>query len=124
MCLTISRRCQAHKGYGSMIWKILISLARLSLVLALFWMLFGRPGKRGSARILSNGRIEFAPDRIALWAYPLSIAYLFCLAVKSLISSHGNPWDFFIPAIFVSFALPLLFLFSRVVVDWKRTSLN
>ena len=51
----------------SMIWKVVLGLARLIFDLALAWMLFGRPGKRGHAKVLNDGRIEFAPDWIGLY---------------------------------------------------------
>jgi hypothetical protein len=99
-----------------MIWKILLGLARLFFDILLIWMLFGRAGKRGSARVLSDGRVAFAPDRIGLGAWPLTIVYLVWLAARDLILSHGKPWDFLAPIVLASCALSFLFLFPGTVV--------
>jgi hypothetical protein len=99
-----------------MTWKILIGLAHLSFDLALIWMLFGRHGKRGSANVRSDGRIEFAPDWIGLWAYPLTIAYSVWLAARALLHSHAKLSDFLTPAIFGAIALSLLISFPGTIV--------
>jgi hypothetical protein len=99
-----------------MTWKLLPGLARLVFDLALVWMLFGRAGKRGPAKLLSGGRIEFAPDRIGLWAYPLTIAYSVWLAVRALMQSHGNLSVFLSPAVFELIALSLLFSFPGTII--------
>lgn len=99
-----------------MIWKTIIGLSRLTFDLALIWMLFGRSGKRGAARVLNDGRIEFAPDWLGLWAYPLTIFYLVWLAVRALVHSHGTPWDILTPAVFGFSGLFLLFSCPGTVV--------
>src|SRR5271157_1682806 len=99
-----------------MIWKLLLGLTHLIFDIALIWMFFGRAGKRGSARVLSDGRVKFSPDRLGLWAWPLAIAYLVSLTVRDLIQNHGNPWDFLAPTLFGSTALMLLFSFPGTVV--------
>jgi hypothetical protein len=99
-----------------MIWKVVLGLARLAFDLALIWMLFGRAGKRGSAKVRSGGRVEFAPDWIGLGAYPLTIAYLIWLAGRGLIHGHGTLSDVIVPCAFGLIALSLLFSFPGAVV--------
>src|ERR1035438_2395056 len=101
---------------GSMTWKIVLGLAHLIFDLALIWMLFGRAGKRGSAKVLGGGRIEFAADWLGLWAYPLTIAYSVWLAVRAIVQSHGKLPDFLSPAVFGLIALSLLFSFPGTIV--------
>jgi hypothetical protein len=97
-------------------WKILLGFARLAFGIALAWMLFGRPGKRGYARVRSDGRIEFAPDWIGLCAYPLVFFYLLGLATNDLLHRHAGPWDFLNPALLGSIAITLALSFPGTVV--------
>ncbi len=99
-----------------MTWKIVLGLARLAFDLALVWMLFGRAGKRGPAKVLGDGRVEFAPDRIGFWAYPLTIAYSVWLTARALPQNHGNLTAFLNLGLFAAIALSLLFSFPGTVV--------
>lgn len=99
-----------------MIWNIVVGLARLAIDLALVWMLFGRPGKRGSAKTLSDGRTEFAPDWIGLWAYPLTFAYVVGMAARHLVQAHGGIGDYISKAVSGVIALYVLLSFPGTVV--------
>ena len=79
-------------------------------------MHFGRLGKRGSAKVLSTGRVEFAPDDLALWAGPLTVIILIWSAAKALMHSHTRPWDFLNPACFGFLALMFLVSFPGTIV--------
>jgi hypothetical protein len=76
-----------------MIWKSLIWIAHPLFWIALALALFGTVNNRRSAKVLHDGRIEFAPSRLTLWALPVFAAYLAYSAVNSLKHSHGKPWD-------------------------------
>ena len=56
-------------------------------------VLFGGPGNRKPAREFSDGRIEFAPRRIAFWAWLLIILYLAHATTVFLKHSHGKFFD-------------------------------
>jgi hypothetical protein len=101
---------------GSMTWKILLGVARLMFDIALIWMLFGRGGKRGPARVLGDGQVEFAPDRLGLWAWPFTAAYLALWIGRDLIQRHTKPSDFLNPAILGLTVLMLLFSFPGTIV--------
>jgi hypothetical protein len=79
-------------------------------------MVLGRAGKRGSARVFSDDRVEFSQDQIALWGWLLIIVYMAWLAVGTLMKSHGNLWDFFIPTCIGLMALSFLFSLPGTVV--------
>jgi hypothetical protein len=91
-----------------LIWKILSGIARILFWIVLAWMVRGRAGKRRSARVVSNDRVEFAQDWIAIWGWLLIVAYTAFLAVKTRMKSHGAPWDFFTTAILGLLAISFL----------------
>ena len=95
--------------------RIIFGLAHLAFDLVLIWMLFGRLGKRGLAKERSNGRVEFAPDRIALWACLPIAAGLAFLALKDLTERHRTALDFLNPAMFGLIALLLFFSFPGTI---------
>jgi len=97
-------------------WKLLSTITRLLFDVLLAWMLFGRGGKRGPARVKGDGRVEFAPDRLGLWAWPLTAAYLVWWIVRDLVQRHAKPSDFLSPAILGVTALMLLFSFPGTIV--------
>lgn len=99
-----------------MTWKILFGLGRLCFDVVLVWMLLGRSGSRGFARVRGDGTVEFAKDWLGFWASPLIIAYLIWLGAKDIMRGHENLWDLFNPVVFGSFALLLLFSFPGFVV--------
>lgn len=96
--------------------KVILGLVHLAFGIALAWMLFGRPGKRGHAKIRGDGRIEFAPDWIGLWAYPPIIFYLLALAINDLLHRHGDLWDLLSPTLFGLIAVTLALSFPGTVV--------
>jgi len=99
-----------------MIWKILLGIARLVFWIVLAWIVIGRAGKRGSARVLGDGRIEFAQNRLAFWAWPLIIVLLAWTALKELIQSHGEPLQLVAGVGLGLGTLSLIFLLPGTVV--------
>jgi hypothetical protein len=73
-----------------MTWKVLLGIGRLLCGVVLAWMLFSRPNDRSVATILSDGRIEFSPSRLAYWAWPPTIVLLARAATKDLMQSQGR----------------------------------
>jgi hypothetical protein len=96
--------------------KVAFSLFKLLVDVALLWMLFGRAGKRGPAKVHSNGRVEFAPDWIGLSAFPLTVVYLVGSSVKAVLHNHGRPNDFFSPIVLTAAALYLLLTFPGTLL--------
>jgi len=99
-----------------MTWKIVVGLARLAIDLLLVWMLFGRPGKRGLAKVLNDGRIEFAPDRIGLYGYLLAFVYVIGMAGRALAQRHSGFGDYISPAVSGMIALYILISIPGTVV--------
>jgi len=99
-----------------MIWKLLPWIARLLFWCALAWMLIDIVLKRRRARIISEGRIEFTPSRLTIWAWPFMIGFMASPAARDLMHSRGNSWDLLILACLGLAALGLLFLFPGTIV--------
>jgi hypothetical protein len=93
-----------------------IGLTRLAIDLALVWMVFGRPGKRGSAKILEDGRIEFAPDWIGLYGFLLAFVYVIGMAVRHFLQAHGGGYRYIGTAVSVVIALYILISIPGTVV--------
>jgi hypothetical protein len=79
-------------------------------------MLFSRPNNRSVATILSDGRVEFSPNRLAYWAWPLTIVLLAWTAAKDLMQSQGRPFELVMGGGVGWLALMLLFSFPGSVV--------
>lgn len=114
-----------------MIWKIPIWTTHLLFWGALAWVVFGPFGNRRPARVLSGSSVEFAPDWIALWGWLYLAFHTAWLAVRNVMKSHGEPWDFVIPVMLGSCAVMFLFAIpGKVVVsengidevNWLRKS--
>lgn len=74
-------------------WKHLLGIAYqlLWIVPALATlMLMGGVSSRRPAQVLSDGRIEFPPDRLALWAWPVVAAAASYTAWNSLKHTRGD----------------------------------
>ena len=99
-----------------MIWKLLHGTAVLLLWIIFAWMVLGRTGKRGSARVLSDDRVEFAQDRIAFWGWLLMFMYTAWVAAKTLMKDPVNPWNFITAACLGFMALSFLFSIPGAVV--------
>ena len=76
-----------------MIWKLVYGIAEIFFWILLFWMFWGRDGKRGSARALSGDRIEFAPDRISFGGWLLLVVSLVFSIAHRLMNFHEKQWD-------------------------------
>ncbi len=96
--------------------RTVLEIARLIFDIALIWMFFGRLGKRGSARDHGDGRVEFAPDWLGLWAYPVTFVYLTWLTSRALRHEYHHLFDRLNPLLFASVALMLLFSFPGTVI--------
>jgi hypothetical protein len=99
-----------------MTWKVFLGIGRLLCGAVLAWMLLSRPNKRSLATILSDGRIEFSPNRLAYWAWPLTIVLLAWTATKDLMQSQGRPFELVMGGGVGLLALMLLFSFPGSVV--------
>jgi hypothetical protein len=98
-----------------MIWKLLIVLSRLLFVMVLAWMLYSWFGRRRSARVISEGRIEFAPSRLAIWAWLYLIGFMATPAIKDLVYHQGNPWALFMVTCFGLAALAIFSSFPETI---------
>jgi hypothetical protein len=99
-----------------MTWKIFLGVGRLLCGVALAWMFVSRPSNRSVATILSDGRIEFSPNRLAYWAWPLTIVLLAWTATKDLTQIQGRSFGFVVGGGVGLLALMLLFSFPGSVV--------
>jgi hypothetical protein len=99
-----------------MIWNVLNWVSHFLFWGALAGVVFGFFGNRSHARVLSGSRVEFTQDRISLCGWLYLVVNMAWLAVKNVMKSHGNPWDFVIPVMLVSCALMFLFAIPGKVV--------
>lgn len=75
-------------------WKLLIEIGWMLYAVALAWMLGSSAGDRRVATILSDGRIEFSPDRRAYWAVPMLVVMLVWSAIKDLMKKQEKAFGF------------------------------
>jgi hypothetical protein len=77
-----------------MIWKTLLWMPHLLFWGALAWIVFGLFGNRRSARVLKNGRIEFAPHWLTIWAWLFILGCIAMSASKGFLQGQGSLWHF------------------------------
>jgi hypothetical protein len=99
-----------------MIWKQLYGIVEFAFWILLFWMFWGRDGKRGSARVLSGDRIEFAPDRISFWGWLLLVASLVFSIVHRLMHFHEKQWDLLTVILLGLYAIGFLVSFPASII--------
>lgn len=92
-----------------MIWKLLTGFLILLFGFVIVWMAFSLFGSRRPARVINEGRIEFAPSRLAIWAWLYIIGFLATPAIKELTHHHGNQWA---PMVVTCFGLAALSIVS------------
>jgi hypothetical protein len=99
-----------------MAWSAFLGIVWMLCGAALAWMAFSRASNRRSATILSDGRIEFSPNRLTYWALPLTVALQTWTATKYLMQSHGRPFWFVVGGGIGLVALGLLVSFPGAIV--------
>lgn len=99
-----------------MIWKLLPEIGRLLFWFALAWVLFGLVFNRRSARVINEGRVEFARDPIAICAWLFIIGFMASPATRRLAHSPENPWDIVILASLGLAALSIPFSFAGTII--------
>lgn len=96
--------------------KTVHEIALLLCEALLLWMFFGEASKRRAAKSLDGGRIEFAPNRYAYWAWPLVVALVVWMAANQLNQSHWKLFDVWIAACLGFLAIGFLISFPGMVV--------
>jgi hypothetical protein len=101
-------------------WKHFIWIARVLPVwivtAAVLISLFGSADKQRKARVFHDGRIEFAPNRRAFWAWPLMVAYLAWATVGQLEYSHSRPLSLVTAACLGILAVMIAFSFPETII--------
>jgi hypothetical protein len=94
-------------GYYVLVWIAPV------IVLGSLW---GRADGHRKVTPLDDGQIEFAPNRRAIWAWILLIAYLIYATVSQLKASHGRPLDLIVAAALGTLALMIAFTFPDTII--------
>ena len=92
-----------------MIWKILSGLTRDLFWIVLAWMIYSVTFDRRCARVINEGRIEFAPHWLTIWAWLFITGFMAWRATRNFMHGHGNPWEVMILACLGLAALGILF---------------
>jgi hypothetical protein len=99
-----------------MIWEQFLAFYPVFIGIILAWIFTGGAGGQRAARVVSDGRMEFAPGKLAFWAWPPGEVYLLWIAVKACIDGQDDPLQFLTAACFGGFAVYLLFAFPKTII--------
>jgi hypothetical protein len=101
-----------------LVWKLLPWIAHLlfwSALAWIAWIVFGPGGKRRSARILDDGRVEFAPHWLIICVWLFLIGSAAWPSTSELMHNRGHAWNFIILVSLGLAALGMLFEFPGSV---------
>ena len=100
----------------SMIWKPWLRAANFLSALLLAWMHFRGPGRGHSAKDLGDGRVEFSPDPLTYFAWPLITLLPAWVAINELRRGLGDWSQLIAPAIILLLAVSEMFSFPGSIV--------
>lgn len=69
---------------------------------ALLYSVWGAASKDKKAEVLQDGRVEFLPNRLAFWTWPLLMAYLTYATVRELTHVPRSPLGLITAALVVT----------------------
>ena len=99
-----------------MTWKVFLGIGWILCGVGVAWMLVSSASNRRVAKIFSDGRIEFSPNRRAYWALPLTVVLLAWTAMQDLMQSRGRSFGLVMAGGIGLLVLMLLFSFPGTVV--------
>src|SRR5579863_8832633 len=84
---------------GTHFIRIARELTGFALPVALVYSVWGSANKHRKAKILQDGRVEFQPNRLSFWAWPLLVAYLMYATVSHVMHIQRSPLSLMITAL-------------------------
>jgi hypothetical protein len=99
-----------------MIWKPWLRAANILSALLLAWMHFRGPGRGHSAKDLGDGRVEFSPDPLTYFAWPLITLLPAWVTINELRRGLGDWSRLMAPAIILLLAVSEMFSFPGSIV--------
>ena len=99
----------------SMIRKDLLSAANLISAFLLAWMHLRGSNRTRSAKDIGDGRVEFSPDLLTYFAWPLIVLLPVWPAIIELRRGSGEWWQFMTPVVLLFLAASEMFSFPGTI---------
>jgi len=86
----------------------------------LLYSVWGAASKDKKAEVLQDGTVEFLPNKLAFWTWPLLMAYLTYAAVRELMHVPRSPLGLITAALIVTITVAIAASFpATIIVDTK-----
>jgi len=100
----------------SMIWKSLLRSANVISALLLAWMHSRGSSRKRSAKDVGDGRVEFSPDLLTYFAWPLIVLLPAWPAINELRRGSAEWWQLMTPIVLLFLAASEMFTFPGTIV--------
>jgi hypothetical protein len=83
---------------------------------ALFFSFWGGANKHKKAEVLQDGRIEFSPNRLAFWTWPLLMAYLTYATLSEVLHVPRSPLGLITATLVVTMTIAIAVSFPATII--------